>query len=523
MKAHLMYRDRDFDLQQMPPLNEQALTQDLELSTLFSAMAADDKFLLQVAKQAVLSGLSDELGTICFRQNVLRDCLKNESVVRGIYNIAVESIESTKKHYLGFVSRYPGGILHGSVGQLQTFMGMLKKLKLSADEYSDNFESEGFAAFFAMLKAELTDEYFAIIEDHLNEMKFRGGVLVSVELGNGNEGTNYVLRKSRGENPGWIRRIFARRPPAYTFRIADRDQAGAQVLSELRGRGINLVANALAQSADHILSFFVMLRAELAFYIGCVNLHGQLTQNRAPTCFPVPLVSGARALSFHGLYDVCLSLIQQGRVIGNDLNADNKLLVMITGANQGGKSTFLRSVGLAQLMMQCGMFVAAESFSAELCRGLFTHFKREEDAAMKSGKFDEELCRMSEIADRMAPGCILLCNESFAATNEREGSEVARQIIGALLETGIKVFFVTHFFDLARGFYLQKMDTALFLRAERQSDGRRTFRLIEGEPLPTSYGEDLYRQIFGAIPHTAPSDSSDMMRERLYAGANELE
>jgi hypothetical protein len=61
----------------------------------------------------------------------------------------------------------------------------------------------------------------------------------------------------------------------------------------------------------------------------------------------------------------------------------------------------------------------------------------------------------------------------------------------ALLETGIKVFYVTHLFDLADGFYLAKMDTALFLRAERLADGQGTFRVVGGEPLPTSYGEDL--------------------------------
>ena len=45
--------------------------------------------------------------------------------------------------------------------------------------------------------------------------------------------------------------------------------------------------------------------------------------------------------------------------MGNDLSADSKALVVVTGANRGGKTTFLRSVGLAHLMMQCGMFVAA--------------------------------------------------------------------------------------------------------------------------------------------------------------------
>lgn len=185
------------------------------------------------------------------------------------------------------------------------------------------------------------------------------------------------------------------------------------------------------------------------------------------------------------------------------MDADGKSLVMITGANQGGKSTLLRSLGLAHLMMQSGMFVGAQSFRASVCAGVFTHYKREEDATMRSGKLDEELARMSEIAGRITPHSILLCNESFASTNEREGSEIARQVVCAMLDKQIKVFFVTHMYDLAHGFYAQGLDTALFLRAERQPDGRRTFKLAEREPLPTSYGEDSYRRIFGAGEATA--------------------
>lgn len=57
--------------------------------------------------------------------------------------------------------------------------------------------------------------------------------------------------------------------------------------------------------------------------------------------------------------------------------------------------------------------------------------------------------------------------------------------------------FVTHSFELAHGFHDQNVHEALFLRAERQPDGRRTFKLVEREPLPTSNGEDLYRRIYG--------------------------
>jgi len=199
------------------------------------------------------------------------------------------------------------------------------------------------------------------------------------------------------------------------------------------------------------------------------------------------------------LYDVCLALTMKRRAVGNDVNANNKGLVVITGANQGGKSTFLRSIGLAQLMMQCGMFVPAESFCSSVCDGLFTHYKREEDTTMKSGKLDEELSRMNDIVEKITPNSLVLFNESFAATNAREGSEIARQIVSALLEKRIKVFFVTHLYEFAHGFSDKKMENTIFLRAERRTDGKRTFRLTEGEPLQTSYGEDLYNRIFEAM------------------------
>jgi DNA mismatch repair ATPase MutS len=116
---------------------------------------------------------------------------------------------------------------------------------------------------------------------------------------------------------------------------------------------------------------------------------------------------------------------------------------------------------------------------------------------MNSGKLDEELSRMSDIVDKITSNSMVLFNESFAATNEREGSEIARQIVSALLEKRIKVFFVTHQYEFAHGFYDKKIGNAIFLRAERKTGGARTFKLIEGEPLQTSYGEDLYNRIFG--------------------------
>jgi len=518
MKAFLMYRDRDFDPQQilsvdsmdhranrddvemrfrsLLPWNEEALTQDLGLEILFNAMSLGDTFLYAVARVAITNSVTDP-DTIIYRQRVFQDCVKYESVVMEMYQIAIEAIQGERKNYWSSFGRYPSGTLHRGLEILRLFVGILKRLRTIADNNAERFESEGFTTLLAMLRRELSDDYFAKIEDHLERLQFDEGVLISAALGRGNKGYNYLLRKQAEDKRIWIaRRLFSRKLPGFTFQLHPRDESGARALSVLRDQGVNLVANALAQSTDHILSFFHMLRTELAFYVACLNLQRQLTALGEPTCLPNPTPIGERNLVFHELYDVCLALSAKQKVIGNDLSADGEDIIVITGANTGGKSTFMRSVGLARLMMQAGMFVPAESFTANICQGLFTHFKREEDVTMESGKLDEELARMSSIIDHLTENSLVLFNESFAATNEREGSEIATQIVRALLEKGIEVIFVTHLYKFARGLLDNKIGRAVFLRAERKNDGTRTFKITEGEPLQTSYGKDLYDAIF---------------------------
>jgi hypothetical protein len=499
MKAYLMHADRDFDTEGELLANHEALTADLELTTLLNAMAAGDPLLFEVAKRALLESLT-EPDTIAYRQQVLADCVKSPAVARDLYAIAGEALAAQRSVWGSILERdSPRLILRTSVRKMEILTGFLRRLRELAQTYAHHVDSAGLTRFCAMLVEELSEDYFALIEGYLKEVGLKGGVRFSARLTTGNKGAEYTLR--RAPDQGVIARILDR--SGYSFTVADRDEAGGAALAQLEDRAVNRVADALARSVDHVLDFLRMLRTEVGFYVACLNLADQLTALGASMTTPEVLPVTEVTLRAHGLYDVCLALTLKQPVIPNDVEAGGKSLVMITGANQGGKSTFLRSVGLAQLMAQSGMFVAADSYLANACTGMFTHYKREEDETMESGKLDEELARMSDIADQIHGGCLLLCNESFAATNEREGSQIGRQVIDAMLAENIKVVFVTHLFDLADSYHAQKIGSALFLRAPRGDDGARPFRLCEGEPLPTSYGEDTYRKIFGAAAAAA--------------------
>jgi len=503
------------------------LTRDLELDALHDAMAAGDKYLKDTVSPMLTRSLND-LQTIKYRQRILADCLQWPDVVRRTYAIAVDVAEG-ERHIWGWTSlrSSPEQTLGRARELLHLFIPLLRELHAVATGPGAQFRSEGFTHLWSMLAKELGEEFLSEAESHLERLGFAQGVTFTAGLGVGNRGTSYVLREPPPLRGWWERlehlpeRLFDERPASPVYEVSERDEAGAQALGELRSRGIARAATALGQSTGHVLQFFTLLRSELAFYIGAMNLHERLAKLAVPVCFPEPLDETQNVFAGAQLFDVALALKIGAKVVPNDFPADGKSLVIITGANRGGKTTLLRAVGQSQLLMQSGLFVPAVALRASVCRGLFTHFKREEDPTMRSGKLDEELRRMSGIVDRIRPRSLLLSNESFGSTNEREGSEIARQIFRALRDAGIRVFAVTHLFDLADGYRRAGVADVLFLRAERLANGGRTFRVGPGDPLPTSFGEDLYRRIFERAEGVQPPAPAPVVAAGAGGGSRE--
>lgn len=490
MKVQLLRPDSNHRHEHIITKEEEIVLQDLELNAVIEAMSLDDRYLKENIKKYLLSTETD-VDILKYRQDCIKDCINNPIAIRNLYAYAEETIKKKSNHYWGFTSTSLSTVLYASVNMLKMLAEMLYKLRLIADEHNNGFKSQGFHDFFSMLQDELSDEYLEEMKVQLKELEFSNGILISSELGNNNQGINYVLRRQK---KGLLNSIKWQFTPS--FIINERDEAGWRDFNLRTEIATNKVTNALYQSSEHVLTFFENLRLELAFYIGCLNLYERLERINAPICYPDPKLPNKFTLTCDGLYDIALALTTQKMVVGNQISGVDKSLFIVTGANQGGKSTFLRSIGQAQIMMQCGMFVSANGFSANLCQGVYTHFKKEEDKTMKHGRLDEELFRLSETLKEIKPNSLILFNESFSSTNEREGSEIASQITRALLEQNHKIFFVTHFYIFASIMKELNNPNYAFFQAERLDSGKRTFRIIEGLPEKTSYGLDLFSKIF---------------------------
>ncbi|WP_412066472.1 MutS-related protein [Rhizobium sp. SYY.PMSO] len=499
MKTFLMHPDQGFAAKVPSKDKPIEFAQDIELEVLLAAAAKDDAYVHDIMAAACLEAWTNDVPTILYRQDIMKDCIANAATVRRFYQLAIEPLNREHSWSFSLYGRDPSSMVGSGVRTLQSCLDILGRLRDICSASAHRFTSRGFRQLFATLERDLDNDYLAAARADLDNLTFKSGLLLSAHVGGGGKAVETMLRKPQKRDLSWVRRAFTPGAQSYTLQLQPRDDAGAQAFGELQGRGLGLISDAVYQSARHVLSFIGAFRAELAFYIGCLNLWEHLEEIGESVAFPVPKNKDG-IFNCRNLRDVCLALTMKRPPVGNSIIADDRPLVIIMGANRGGKSTFLRSVGLAQLMLQCGMFVTADAFESSLHSGLFTHFKRQEDRSMRSGKFDEELVRMSGIADRMHRKAIVLFNESFAATHEEEGSEIAKQIVAALRENAVTVFFVSHMYEFARAFIDDPH--VLFLRAERREDGSRSFQLNEARPLSQSYGVDLYERIF-KVPQDA--------------------
>lgn len=204
MMPHLLYKNNNFDDNVDLPFNIDDLISDLNLDILFNTMTLDDEFLLDVLKKVFFTILNDK-EAIIYRQDILKDCIKNSSIVRELYDISLEAINNKKKYYFGFFTRYPAAILDSSIDVLEMFMDMLKKIKGISTTHSSKFESEGFKNFFKMIDKELCDEYFEKVKHILKDLRLKEGTLISSKISKGFKGIDYTLIKDDMNHKSFIK------------------------------------------------------------------------------------------------------------------------------------------------------------------------------------------------------------------------------------------------------------------------------------------------------------------------------
>ena len=537
MKVCLLYADREraTDASYYDP---KSIIQDLGLESLFLVASKEmtyedgavkkveekDPFLVESLRKIMMIPLTSQ-EEITFRQEIVADSLRAPDMIREMYRISSETLVKWNELGRGIREKIRMG---NPVVRLTTEIRVLHLLcdaitvVRNLVEQQKELASQGLVAFREELRKAFSEEREAYVRKILADISFytdgldqkdegrdqvvKPRIVFECGMEDGLKFSSLKLQEVASVSTKFYRRGSTRdklqkfinswMPDSFSTIEESRIREQTQTLEY----GIvNYLVKRLRWVTDEFQTFFDQLRFQSAFYLGAIHLKENMDRFGLRWCYPK--VCDRRNLEFSDLREFVMALEQRVRVIGNSCSLPQKDLLIVTGANQGGKSTFLRSIGIAQVMMQCGLPVTALTFRSGIFPKLFVHFTRREDSAMNSGRLDEELSRMNGIVEHIGDGSLVLLNESFATTTEKEGSVIAYDIIRALKEAGVRILTVTHLLSFAKRVYGETKDNpesgVEFLSAERLPDGRRTYRMIRSEPELTSFGLDLYDEIVG--------------------------
>ncbi|MBQ7943933.1 MAG: hypothetical protein IJ326_07720 [Lachnospiraceae bacterium] len=538
MKVHLLYEDKEWiGIGRYRDAGN--IVQDLGLKTLFSISAKDvvykensqdtvahieqeDLFLKQTMESVMLSPLQTE-AQIVYRHEILQDAFHNEELIRKLYSKVDELLKTwdtlgrrvTSKNNKDSAAR-----LISDIQILKLFVTTLSDIKRMLAEERQRLTSKGLTGFYERLCDEFPEEKEIAFQKILKDISFytkdtdgeqraridaKPRIVLGCNLMQGLKCNDFVLDEvsTKLKRFGFDSVKEKMKEYLYTQQstaiVLKNDENIQKQADDLEYGVVRYVVSACAPFVLSLNEFFDQLHFQLGFYRAALNMKHHIKRFYLPYCFPK--VVKQDELCFENLKEFVMAVEQRITPVGNTCDIRERMLLVITGANQGGKSTFLRSIGIAQIMMQCGLPVIAAKYESGIFPSFFTHFTRREDSAMNSGRLDEELNRMSQIIDNLESNSMVLLNESFATTTEKEGSIIAYDIIKALIEAYVKVLTVTHLLSFAQRIYQESKESKEtnieFFSAERAEKGRRTYHMIQHEPELTSFGMDLYERIIG--------------------------
>lgn len=497
MDSFLLYRDTTTDGKESYPFTKDMI-KDLNLDIIFWTMAKKDELILEkVRKVMLIPMLTPE--EILYRQDIVSDFYRCEKLLMELYAIA-EAQHKALRIYRNEMNKgrsdKKSGELLSTYNYLRQGQEALLDICKLLQEKADALKSEGLHSLLGRMQEKpLKEIYDKLVElealltgcEAGYTLEFGGGLKLERAVLNYCRPYDEKKSKQSGLESFYMKFIKKNKLSIGT------DMELKQDIARLTEASMQYVLQIFKPYLEEMMNFFKYFAEEIAFYMGVVNFMNRMKEMNITLNMPSPKPVGSRDTELAILYELSMAIYVQHEPVGNTLNLKNNRMSIITGANQGGKSTFLRSYGIAQVLMQCGMPVPAYKFEAPVYTQIFTHFTRSEDEQLNDGRLSEELKRMSSMVDVAKRGSLFLLNESFASTTEKEGSKIAEGILRAFYEKDITTMMVTHLFQLAGKLYEEQPEGSHFLVAERMADGTRTYRMLAGEPGYTSFGTDLFK------------------------------
>ncbi|MCL6499270.1 MAG: DNA mismatch repair protein MutS [Firmicutes bacterium] len=488
-----------FPSAQPPPLRDRppACLRDLELDRVVEAIVADRG---EYGLEPVFYTPLRETDTVSFRQEVFRDF--REPRVSDTVRAFASALRAVRAHLrradkASYTLEKDRWFLDAAHLYVQAILALLEGLS------SCPLHSRGLVRFRHRLAAYAASPAFRSLAEaaeglqaELSSLRF--AVLV--------QGLRVTVRPYRGE-PDYaelVRSTFQRfrqahsTPYAFEFRAStELNHVEAQILEGVSRLNPGLflrVAEFRRTSGQLPAPWIDTFDREAQFYLGYLDFIAPLRAAGLPFCLPALRADNSEAFT-EDCFDLALAakLVAEGRlpVLNDFLFRSPERALVVTGPNQGGKTTFARAVGQVFYLASLGCPVPGRQAALPVPDHVLTHFPRGEHTLDLRGKLEDDLLRIREILQVATSKSVVIINEILSSTALRDARTLGRRLLGRLVELGCLCVWVTFLDELAS---LNEKTVSLVATVPPGQPEGRTFRVVRQPADGRAYAEALARR-----------------------------
>ena len=473
--------------------------------------------LLSMEALDILQLLSADPAVLTWRQAIFADMKRIPvlyDILKKLRTYIADLRDLSRKRMEG--GRSTEDVLY-SFGELKVFIEMIGEMTAALENHWDDLHSEAMRSLFGSLKTIAEDEQFAVMQTYIDKimasMRFPRSMTIGVNLNARFEVYEAGVVSINSEyyvGGGVFTSLFGKSEDELrcsTPLVSGESSAafsGAiySVLNDAAAKALKKSRSMMLSYIQNVVSGIYSIYEDLTFLLRAGEYIRETEEKKVRMCTPALVSPADGVMEIRRLVNpVLLRKLTIGQITANDVCfPEGAAIFLITGPNSGGKSVYLRSVGIAALTAQLGLPVTASEAALPLFAGICCHFPAEDSE--NDSRLVEECKSMKKSLDSLPPRTdsagadqiLLLMDESFSGTGSAEGAIIAEEVLKTIRSRRACCIYSTHLHELAsRVPALNERTPRIVTLSAEYASGRRTYRIIPQEPGGRSYAYEIAR------------------------------